>query len=81
MSPAPNQEVAELRSGRSEFDLGSKPQAFPKSGAVEGIVMQTIKGRSMAAFMGIPYALPPVDDLRFRVSFNVILLQILQKCI
>ena len=26
------------------------------------------KMKSLAAFLGIPYAMPPVDDLRFKVS-------------
>jgi carboxylesterase type B len=32
---------------------------------VQGTLMTTIKGRPLAAFMGIPYAQPPVANLRF----------------
>lgn len=34
-------------------------------GDVQGHYMTTVKGRNVAAFEGIPYAEPPVGDLRF----------------
>lgn len=43
-------------------------------GSVVGRYLTTVKGRGMRAFMGIPYAKPPVGELRFMVSFNVFLL-------
>lgn len=37
-------------------------------GSVIGRYLTTVKGRGMRAFMGIPYAKPPVGELRFMVS-------------
>ncbi|XP_063991923.1 carboxylic ester hydrolase-like [Diachasmimorpha longicaudata] len=36
-----------------------------RNGTLEGAIMQTRKGRDIAAFKNIPYALPPVGNLRF----------------
>ncbi|GAB6029210.1 hypothetical protein CHUAL_004980 [Chamberlinius hualienensis] len=36
------------------------------NGEIEGATMSSIKGRSFYAFRGIPYAQPPVGDLRFQ---------------
>lgn len=35
-------------------------------GTVEGYIGKTIKGREYSAFEGVPYAAPPVGDLRFQ---------------
>lgn len=45
----------------------SNPIVRIKNGTVEGIFQQSRNGRKIAAFMGIPYALPPLGDLRFEV--------------
>lgn len=37
-------------------------------GTLVGKYGSTRGGREYAAFMGIPYALPPIGDLRFKVS-------------
>nr|XP_053655595.1 LOW QUALITY PROTEIN: juvenile hormone esterase-like [Cherax quadricarinatus] len=37
-----------------------------KQGAIQGFKEEAVNGRSFYAFKGIPYAQPPVDDLRFR---------------
>lgn len=37
-------------------------------GLYEGHILQTRDGREVLAFQGIPYALPPVGKLRFKVS-------------
>lgn len=37
-------------------------------GTVVGRYLTTVKGRGMRAFMGVPYAKPPVGELRFMVS-------------
>lgn len=42
------------------------PVIRTSTGWVQGTHMKTIKGRDISAFMGIPYAKPPVGDLRFR---------------
>jgi carboxylesterase type B len=42
---------------------------IPKLGQVRGSKMVSVAGKMFYAFRGIPYAQPPVGDLRFRVSF------------
>lgn len=39
-----------------------------KNGTLSGLTLKTRKGREIAAFRGIPYALPPLEKLRFEVS-------------
>jgi Carboxylesterase family len=39
-------------------------------GALQGKVMTSRKGRRIHAFQGIPYAEPPVGDLRFQVRMH-----------
>lgn len=41
-----------------------------EDGRVIGRYMTSVSGRTIRAFMGIPYAEPPVDDLRFRPPVN-----------
>jgi carboxylesterase type B len=40
---------------------------IPKLGQVRGSKMVSVSGKMFYAFRGIPYAQPPVGDLRFRV--------------
>lgn len=40
---------------------------IPTLGQVRGSEMTSEAGRSFYAFRGIPYAKPPIGDLRFRV--------------
>jgi hypothetical protein len=42
-------------------------QAFVKQGVLKGFHITTRKGRRILGFQRIPYALPPIGDLRFRV--------------
>ena len=41
------------------------PQRNTATGAVSGTYLTTVRGSCIAAFQGIPYALPPVGPLRF----------------
>nr|CAI5867881.1 unnamed protein product [Callosobruchus analis] len=45
--------------------LNERPQVKTKLGDVEGIWRTSFSGRRYAAFEGIPYAKPPIGDLRF----------------
>ncbi|XP_043477786.1 venom carboxylesterase-6-like [Leptopilina heterotoma] len=44
---------------------GADPIVKIKNGTIEGTFMKSRKGREIAAFRGIPYALPPLGELRF----------------
>lgn len=44
-----------------------------KLGNVEGTTLTARNGRPFEAYYGIPYAKPPVGDLRFQVHTGVIL--------
>ncbi|XP_026686212.1 uncharacterized protein LOC113471328 [Diaphorina citri] len=41
-------------------------------GRIRGTVRQSRDSNPYYAFLGIPYALPPVEDLRFKVKFSSI---------
>lgn len=43
-------------------------EAFTEYGLVKGIQKTSVLDCKYNAFLGIPYAKPPVDDLRFKVS-------------
>jgi len=47
-----------------------------ESGPVSGTLSKTWKGRTIYSFQGIPYATPPVGELRFQVTKIVYVLQI-----
>lgn len=38
-----------------------------KNGTLEGSIKKSKSGRNFYSFRGIPYALPPVGELRFKV--------------
>lgn len=44
------------------------PQVVVAQGALRGVFLETRGGRQVHAFLGIPYAAPPVGPLRFHVS-------------
>ena len=48
-----------------------------EQGAVKGQRIESIRDRQLLAFLGIPYAKPPVGDLRFKVRQEVVLNDIL----
>ncbi|CAK9831367.1 Venom carboxylesterase-6 [Anthophora retusa] len=41
------------------------PVVKVKNGTLSGVIMRNSRGREFAAFRGIPYALPPLGELRF----------------
>ena len=56
--------------------LGQSAQQFtiniPSLGQIRGSQMTSASGKNFHAFRGIPYAEPPIGDLRFRVNYNQI---------
>ena len=46
-------------------------------GSVKGNSDQTIHGRRLNAFKGLPYAKPPIGELRFKVTINLMYIKIL----
>lgn len=45
----------------------SQPTAQIGQGALNGLYLKTVNNRPIAAFLGIPYAKPPVRKHRFKV--------------
>jgi hypothetical protein len=73
---APDNKIRpEFYSGR-ETRSGEKilknpyPTVFTRDGGLQGYSMGSVLGNRIYAFEGVPYALPPVGQLRFRVSFQ-----------
>jgi hypothetical protein len=50
-----------------ERNRDRSPVVTTKTGQVHGIVSVSRGGRKFYEFLGIPYALPPVGELRFEV--------------
>lgn len=50
------------------FNLNALPQIKLPQGLIDGKLMLSESGQKYFAFFGIPYALPPVGPLRFKVS-------------
>jgi len=48
-----------------------------EQGAVKGLRIESIRDRQLLAFLGIPYAKPPVGDLRFKVRREIVLNDVL----
>ncbi|XP_032678420.1 venom carboxylesterase-6-like isoform X2 [Odontomachus brunneus] len=44
----------------------SAPTAQTRNGTVAGLVMQSRRGKDFIGFRGIPYAMPPLGELRFQ---------------
>ena len=50
--------------------LGQNTVVNTKYGFVEGHTVETHNGQSVLSFLGIPFARPPVDNLRWAVSIE-----------
>jgi hypothetical protein len=42
-----------------------------EQGSLKGLRIESVRDRELLAFLGIPYAKPPVGDLRFKVRRKV----------
>ena len=42
----------------------SPPKVSTENGVIRGKVVEASEGRMVAAFLGVPYARPPIGDLR-----------------
>ncbi|XP_068619891.1 juvenile hormone esterase-like [Battus philenor] len=51
--------------------LADHPEVKTPLGGLKGYFMETRGGRKIAAFTGIPYAKPPVDELRFKAPVPI----------
>jgi len=52
-----------------EYFDGSKPVVnIPSLGKVVGSFSLSSEGRNYSAFLGIPYAMPPIGERRFKVT-------------
>lgn len=51
--------------GRTSKELQVK---LPNGSQLVGRYLTSDSGRGIRAFMGVPYAEPPINDLRFKVS-------------
>lgn len=49
---------------------GLAPRITLNDGTIEGHYLKTIRGREFEAFEGVPYAKPPVGELRFEVTIS-----------
>lgn len=45
-----------------------EPIVQTKNGTLRGVVQRNVENEDYCAFKGIPYAQPPIGDLRFKVS-------------
>lgn len=54
---------------RQVLTLDDEPAITVKTedGILTGTTYETINGRTLTAFLGVPYAAPPVDERRFMV--------------
>lgn len=50
------------------FSVSHEIEIKTKQGILDGFEMESRNGTTFYAFLGIPYAKPPVGNLRFQVS-------------
>lgn len=55
------------------------PVVETRAGKVRGSTVQSILGKVYYAFKGIPYARPPVGELRFQVSLQISFMNVFLK--
>ena len=54
------------------FTVGSQSEIIEtKYGSLDGELLETISGTKYQAFRKIPFARPPVGELRFQVCLNI----------
>jgi Carboxylesterase type B len=58
--------LAALSVGVGSYD--NIPQVTVAQGALRGHYLTSRKGRQIVGFQGVPYAKPPLREMRFRVS-------------
>lgn len=54
------------------FLSANSPIVEIKNGSLQGSVMSARNGREFFAYRGIPFALPPVGQLRFEVKISIL---------
>lgn len=63
--------VALMAAAAAATAANDPPIVDTEGGRVSGIIEETLKGREFNSFYGIPFAQPPVGDLRFKVTQNL----------
>lgn len=58
--------LAALSGGVRSYD--DLPQVTVMQGALRGLYLTSRKGRQFVGFQGVPYAKPPLGEMRFKVS-------------
>jgi Carboxylesterase family len=58
----------EMENPKFKLSIDTEPEINTTIGIVKGRIWVASGGKILTAFMGIPYAEPPVDALRFMVS-------------
>lgn len=53
------------------------PEVITAYGKIRGSVQKSSEGIEFCSFKGIPYAKPPIGNLRFKVSLKILVLIIL----
>lgn len=55
------------------------PRVVTPLGGIKGFYKHSFNGRKVMAFEGIPYAQPPVGELRFRVNLILYIKNIIES--
>ena len=65
-----NDQLINCQSSSSSSSSSSMIEIQTELGSISGIRIRTYLNNRAIGFMGIPYALPPISNLRFKVNFN-----------